>query len=343
MHPSLRLGGGDALHAVHARLVFQCAIDLFARHAEDDFLEAARGAFRVAGHGHFPALHLAELGVHAEEVPGKEGRFVAARSAADFHDDVLVVLRVGRNEQQLDLFFYFGDALFGGGQFLAGHVFHVRVVLRGQHLLGVLHGLQAVQIILPGLHDVAQVLILLGEFHVAFLVADHVRVGDERAHFLVAAHQTFQFVQNSVAFCHNIKFLTAKIHRKNERALHDGLQKFVSCPSKSAAARWGEIGAGGCRVRGLLAVCPFCCTPRAGVQRGRTAQTADAAWRGPGLRRAGLRRVPACFAESIRVLAAEYSSTLRKVQSAPAQGVSPPSASGRPEMRLRFHRCGERQ
>ena len=47
--------------------------------------------------------------------------------------------------------------------------------------------------------------------------------------------------------------------------------------------------------------------------------------------RDGMRRAPAYLAESIRVLAAEYSSTLRKVQSKTPHAARPPPATKGPE------------
>ena len=47
--------------------------------------------------------------------------------------------------------------------------------------------------------------------------------------------------------------------------------------------------------------------------------------------RGGMRRAPAYLAESIRVLAAEYSSTLRKVQSKTPHAALPPPATEGPE------------
>jgi hypothetical protein len=49
-----------------------------------------------------PALHFREARVHAKEVCRKKGRLLASLPAPDFEDGVLLVVRVGGQEQELD-------------------------------------------------------------------------------------------------------------------------------------------------------------------------------------------------------------------------------------------------
>ena len=198
MHTTLCLCGRNALHSMHAALVFQYAVDTFARNGEDDFLVASDSTFREARYSHLPALLLDILRIHAEEVAGKQSRFVAARTASYLHDDVLVVFRVGRNEQQFDFLFQLGDALLTCGEFLAQHLTCALVALFLDHLLGQSDIVKRVDVFLAGLDNLAQVLILLCQADVAFLVSNHAGVGDECAHLLIAAHEAFQFIEQSV-------------------------------------------------------------------------------------------------------------------------------------------------
>ena len=84
VNPAARLGGRHALHAVHAALVFQLAVDTAPFDGRDHFLQSADA--RVARRHHFdaPALALRELVVHAEQLGREQRRFVAARAGADF-------------------------------------------------------------------------------------------------------------------------------------------------------------------------------------------------------------------------------------------------------------------
>ena len=100
---SARLGGGHALHAVHAALVFQLAVDALAFDVDDDFLDAALPGFAERHDLELPALPLGEARVHPIEIAGEERRLFAARAAADFDDDVLLVVGILGQEQHLEL------------------------------------------------------------------------------------------------------------------------------------------------------------------------------------------------------------------------------------------------
>ena len=115
-------GDGHALDAVDARFIFQLAIDARAFDGEDDFLEAAQ--FRCVGtdDARLPSrLFFDVFHVHAEQVAGKEGCFVAAGSGADFHDDVLVIPRVLGQHEDVQLVFQIGLFLSEAVHFFLGH------------------------------------------------------------------------------------------------------------------------------------------------------------------------------------------------------------------------------
>ena len=69
----------------------------------DHFLQAADAGVAARHHLEAPALALGEPAVHAEQIAGEQRRLVAASAGADFEHDVLLVVRILRNEQQLEL------------------------------------------------------------------------------------------------------------------------------------------------------------------------------------------------------------------------------------------------
>ena len=105
MDAALLLGHRHALHAVHAALVFQLAVDLVAADQRDDFLQPAHGRFAAGGDFHLPALRFRVARVHAEDLGGEERGFVAARAGADFEHHVLLVVGVLGQQQDLEFFF----------------------------------------------------------------------------------------------------------------------------------------------------------------------------------------------------------------------------------------------
>ena len=142
-----------------------------------------------------PAFALAILGVHAEEVAGKECRLVAARASSDFQDGVATVLRVGGDEQEFDFLLQFRTACLALVQLLAGHVAHLRVALVGDDILGLVNAGQHLDVFPPCLHQVAQFFVFLRQLDVAFLVGDDGRVGYQGGHFLVAGHEGVEFLE----------------------------------------------------------------------------------------------------------------------------------------------------
>src|SRR3989441_9113309 len=99
VNAALRLGGRDALHAVHPRLVPQGAVRLRAPGREDRFLQPPEVAFGEGDDLDLPAPRLAEAGVHPEQVRREQRGFVAARPGADLHDRVAIGERIGRRQQ----------------------------------------------------------------------------------------------------------------------------------------------------------------------------------------------------------------------------------------------------
>ena len=194
MHPALCFGCRHALHAVHSRFIFQNAVYAVAAYGEVDFLVSAYRSLAYACHGDVPSLGFAESLIHGKEVSGKESRLVAAGTGTDFHLHVLGVFRVFRHEGHLYLLLNLWLHLLVGLQFLPCHLLQVGVALVCEDVLCLLDGVQAVDVSLAGVHDVAQVPVFLCQFNISLLVGDYVRVGDECRHFFVSAFKTIQLL-----------------------------------------------------------------------------------------------------------------------------------------------------
>ena len=202
MYPSLRFCGRYALHAVHARFIFQCAVYIVARHGADNFLETAGCTFVGAGYLHSPSLGFAVLGVHAEEVAGKDCRFVTTRAATNFEDGITAILRVGGDEQQLYLLFQFRLAGLAGIQLFACHFPHFLVCFVGDNFFGFFYAAQYLHVLFAGIHQVAQFFIFFGELDVTLLVRNHCRVCNQGRHFFEAGDKPFQLFEYGIVVCH---------------------------------------------------------------------------------------------------------------------------------------------
>ena len=142
-----------------------------------------------------PALDFAVFRVHAEKVASKEGCLVTTCTTTNFECHIFAVFRIGRDEQELDFLFQFGDTLLVHGNLLACHLFHLWVILHRKHLLCLFQSLDGIDVFLAGTHDVLKVLVFLGQLHITLLVGNDVGVSDEGRDLLKSRHQPFQFFQ----------------------------------------------------------------------------------------------------------------------------------------------------
>ena len=195
VHAPLCLRGRHTLYAMYPRLVFHRAVDLFARYGTDDFLVAAGSSLCETGYFHPPAFAFAILGIHAEEVSREDGRLVAAGAGTYLKDGVAVILRVGGSEQELDLFFNLRYALLTDECFLPGHLLHLRVGLGHKDLLGFVQRSETLDIFFPCVHQVPQLLVFLRQLHIAFLVCDDGRVGNQRGDFFKTGDEVVELFQ----------------------------------------------------------------------------------------------------------------------------------------------------
>ncbi len=133
MDTSLGFGFRHALHAVTARFELQTAIGTFASHARDYLFITAVFALVGADDLHAPAAGFGVAAVHAEEIAGEDRRLVAAGAGAHFDKAGAFVIRVFRQQQDLQLLLkplaLFARLL----QLFLRHIAHFRII---QHHLG---------------------------------------------------------------------------------------------------------------------------------------------------------------------------------------------------------------
>src|SRR5262249_7101218 len=97
------LGLGDPLDAMDAALELEAAVDAVPGDLDDDLLDAAESGRVVGEDLGLPPVALGVAVVHPVELLGEERRLVAARAGPDLEKDVLLVVRVLREEQRLEL------------------------------------------------------------------------------------------------------------------------------------------------------------------------------------------------------------------------------------------------
>ncbi len=161
---------------MHPALVAQFLVDVLALDREHDLLEPAPLAAAAVHHLDLPALRIGVAAVHPEQVGREQRRFLATRPAADLNDRVARVVRVRRDQAELDglvEFPGFGPQIVELG---AGQLRHLRIVAFREFLvLGNLLPDRFSPVI--AIEQIFQPLMLPAEFRRAALVGIDVRLG----------------------------------------------------------------------------------------------------------------------------------------------------------------------
>lgn len=121
MNAPASFGDGNTLYAVSSTFVAEGAVNVLTFDLEDDFLEATLAGIADIDEANGPATAFGVALVHAVEVGGEEGGFLASGAGADFDDGVSAVVGVGRDEGDHGLALGFGELAFDGFDFLDGH------------------------------------------------------------------------------------------------------------------------------------------------------------------------------------------------------------------------------
>ena len=119
----------DALHAVHAALVFELAVDFVAADQRDHFLQTAHRGIAGGGDFHLPAARFREARVHAENLVGEQRSFVAAGARANFKHDVFVVVGIFGQQQELEVLLDLRDLRLQSEDLVLRHGAHIRIGL----------------------------------------------------------------------------------------------------------------------------------------------------------------------------------------------------------------------
>ena len=189
---ALRFGGGHALHAVGPGLEFQAAVDLVAGNERDDFLVAAVVGLALAHDFDFPAHLFGVAAVHTEKIAAEEGRFFAARTGADFQNDVLFVQRVGGQEQHLEIMLKLGELLLDGLDFFVGHFADIGIGVVEQFLI-VGEVLLQFAVLAENVHHGLEIRVGFGQLAVSILIVENGGIGEFLFEIQEFAFEAFEF------------------------------------------------------------------------------------------------------------------------------------------------------
>ena len=121
-------------------------------------------------------LALCVVYVHTVKLCREQGCLIAACTCADLQDDILIIVRVFRQQQDLQFLLQLLHALLGIGKFLFGKLAHLLVALLFQKCQAVFDVLLCLLVGLVCLYQRRQVSLLLHELAETVLVFGYVRL-----------------------------------------------------------------------------------------------------------------------------------------------------------------------
>ncbi len=127
--------------------------------------------------------------IHAVNFGREQRRLVPARARADFHDHILVIVRVLREQQNLKLRLKLLHALSGLAEFLLRELPHLLVGFLLKHRKRVLDALSALLIFLVRLDNRCQVTLFLHQPAEALRIVRHIRLAQFVHQFLKTDQQ----------------------------------------------------------------------------------------------------------------------------------------------------------
>ena len=139
---------------MNAGLVLHPRIGSPAVDDEVRLLHAPKLRFIVIEQLHAPSLLGGVHRVHPKEAVGKQGAFLPAHAAPDFHNHVFIIVGVFGQQQNLQFFVKLLLGGLGGGIGFLAQLLHLRIV---HQLLGVRHVLFRLTVSLIARHDGLQV------------------------------------------------------------------------------------------------------------------------------------------------------------------------------------------
>ena len=184
MHPSLCLRSRNPLHPVHSRFIFHNAVHTFTGNAGHDFFVSSGSSFIGIGHLDFPPFTFTKFRIHPEQVAGKQTGFISSRSSPDLEYNILTIVRICGYQQQLQFLLHTRQFIFQLFDLHFSHFAKFFILFVQQNIFRFLDTKQGRLKLIGSSGDCLQLLILLGQPHIALHVLNHFRIGDQLSDLL---------------------------------------------------------------------------------------------------------------------------------------------------------------
>ncbi len=191
-----RFGFGDSLHTVNTAFKLEFGIGAVADDHKRYFLKSSQFGFVEINKFHFPAHRFGIHGIHTIQNRRKQSSFFPAGTAADFHDDVFIIIRIFGEKKDFQFFFGFRRFLFSIVQLFFRQRLQIRVGFIGQNSLSLFYFRNAFFQHSVFFHNGREVFMITHVFLIQFHIADHFGRGQLIGNFIVLFCCFLQFIQH---------------------------------------------------------------------------------------------------------------------------------------------------
>ena len=163
---------------MYAAFEFHAAVNAVTADLENDLLKAAQLS-RVGIHNlNTPAAGFCITQIHTEENTGKKCSLITAGTAADFHNNVFVIVRVGGQQQNRELLLIFFNLRFELLQLFFSHFNQLFIIACCEQLLCLITSLNHIAIFTVSGNNRLQLGMRFGSLQPVGLVGNNLGVTD---------------------------------------------------------------------------------------------------------------------------------------------------------------------
>ncbi len=191
MNPAAALGLRHTLYPMHPALIFHFGVCTLAGNHELHFLHSSDTDFIHIQCLYSPALALRIMHIHTVNFRGKQSRFIPARTCADFHNHVFIVIGVLGQKQYFQLLLQLFHPLFILIQSLFNHLPHFFIIFSLQHCQRVFDFSFAFLVFRICVYNGSQIALFFHQLTKAFLITGHCRLMKFAHNFLKSNQQIF--------------------------------------------------------------------------------------------------------------------------------------------------------
>ena len=173
MDAARRLGGGDALHAVHPRLVLEPGVSAVALDQRNRLPDTTHPGLGKIGDRDAPSPSLGVPGIHTQQLGREQSSFLAAGARPHFEYNVSSVVGIWGQQEELECALPFGQLAGQALHLVLGHRPELGVALAGDQLAGATLLVKELLVRLVRRDHGIDLGQLLGNLEQAFAIGEH--------------------------------------------------------------------------------------------------------------------------------------------------------------------------